>query len=268
MRQNLKNIGEELKETLVDLGLSETETKVFTFLVLQDVGLRATEIALRTHLNRTTLYGVLKALVSRGLISMSELRGVQVFQAIQPHLLVDYIERTREKLASNIKRVRDMVPTMNSIRTNQEGYRPLIKFYDGTEGIKQVYEELMVNNKEKLIYGFTGAQAAWQLMSMDWIEYIFKKRPAMGVHWLAISVDSPVMREAATHDKEHLRTTRFLPAHYHFDVELAAYDDKTLIMSFASEHPLAIQITDKNIAETVKSLFRYVDDTLKAKPTP
>jgi hypothetical protein len=79
---------------------------------------------------------------------------------------------------------------------------------------------------------------------------------------LALAVDSPESRELATHDKEQLRVTKFLPASYKFDVELGAYDDKTFILSFAEDHPWAMIISDKKIAETMKALFRYIDSTL------
>ena len=66
----------------------------------------------------------------------------------------------------------------------------------------------------------------------------------------------------STHDKEQLRVTKFLPPAYNFDIELASYDNKTAIMSFAEDHPWAMIIEDKKIAETIKSLFRYIDSTL------
>ena len=260
-----QKIDQSLIEALQDTGLHEAEVKVFVFLLQHDSGLRVTDIARRLRMNRTTLYGILKSLTAKGLISSSEKRGVLLFQSIQPHLLVDYLERARERLAKNIKKVEELVPAITSIRNQEERYRPNIQFFDGAEGIKQAYEDLVRNNKEKLVYGFTGIQAVYKLMGMDWIGYILKKRPAMGVKWLALAVDSSESRELSTHDKEQLRVTKFLPASYNFDVEMGSYDDKTFIISFAEDHPWAMIISDQKIAETVKALFRYIDNTLPEK---
>lgn len=262
MAHKTEIVSKELARILTNLGLTPNELRVFSFLLARGAGLKATEISARVRLNRTTLYGVLRSLVSRGLISSSETRGVLVFQSIQPHLLVDHIERSREQLARDALEVKKLLPALEDARSQQEGYRPFIKFFDGTEGIKQVYEDLMVNNNEKTVYGFTGAQAAWGLMSTDWIDYVLKKRPAMGVKWLAVSADQKEMREIAKHDVEQLRITKFLPGEYMFDVELIAYDDKTGIISFSAEHPWAALITDEKIATTVKAIFKYVDSTL------
>lgn len=256
---------ETLQETLSDTGLSEAEIKVFVFLLQHDVGLRVSDISRRTRTNRTTLYGILKSLAERGLVSSSEQRGVLLFQSIQPHLLVDYLERAQERLAKNIKKVEEIVPDITRLRNKEKGYRPQMQFFDGTEGIKQAYEDPLRNNKEKVIYGFGGIHAIYNLMSMDWIDYYLKKRPALGIKWLALAVDSPASRAMSKRDTVQLRTTKFLPAEFNFDIELGAYDDKTLIVSFAEDHPWALIITDKKIAETIKALFRYIDSTLPKK---
>lgn len=256
---------ETLTEALHDTGLDEVEIKTFIFLLRHDVGLKVSDIARRLKLNRTTLYGILKTLVDKGLVSSSEKRGVLLFQSIEPHRLVDYLERARERLAKNIKKIEDLVPAITSLRNQEERYRPNIKFFDGTEGIKQAYEDLIRNNKEKLVYGFTGAHAIYNLMDMDWIDYVLEKRPLMGVKWLALAVESPWARKMSESDATQLRVTKFLPPEYNFDIELAAYDDKAFIVSFAEDHPWAMIISDRKIAETVKALFRYIDSTVPAK---
>jgi sugar-specific transcriptional regulator TrmB len=253
---------EVLVEALADSGLNETEVRVFVFLLQHEIGLRVSDLARKIRLNRTTLYGILSSLSEKGLVSSSEQRGVLLYQSIQPHLLVDYLGRMQERLARNAKRVAAIVPEISRIRSQEERYRPRMKFFDGAEGIKHAYEDLVRNNKEKVVYGFTGIHAIYNLMGMDWIDYILKKRPSMGIKWLALAVDSPISREMSKYDKEQLRVTKFLPPEFNFDIEIAAYDDNAFIVSFAEDHPWAMIITDKKIAETIKALFRYIDSTL------
>ncbi len=253
---------ETLTEILRSAGLNEQETKVFIFLIRYATGLRVSEIARRMRLNRTTLYGTLKSLAAKGLLSSSERNGVLFFQSIQPHLLIDYLEQTREQLSKNIKKTADLIPAITNVRNKEERYHPNIQFFDGIEGIKEVYNDLIRNNKEKLVYGFTGAQALLNLMGYDWGDRIVKKRSSMGVKWLGLAVDSPYAREMAKRDQKQLRETRFLPPSYTFDIELVAYDEKAAIISFAEDYPWAMIITDKKIAETIKTVFRYVNDTL------
>ena len=262
----LQQITEGLSKALEGAGLNEGEIKTFLFLIAHDVGMRASEIARRVKMNRTTLYGIVNSLLDKGLVSSAEKSGVLFFQAIQPHLLIDYLERTNDQQGKNIKKVNELVPAILRERNQEERYRPNIRFFDGTEGIKQVYEDLIRNNKEKLVYGFTGIHAVYNLMSMDWIDYVLEKRPALGVKWLALAVDSPESRELSKHDKEQLRATKFLPPSYNFEIELASYDNKTAVMTFAEDHPWGMIIEDKKIADTVKALFCYVDSMLPGPP--
>lgn len=264
MAQNM-TIENKLKSVLINAGLSETEVTAFIFLLTHESAYRASEISKRTRLNRTTLYGVLSTLTSRGLVSQSEESGVLKFKAIQPHLLVNYLDRNREKLVESIKQTEELVPSLERARGNTDRYRPNMQFFDGVDGIKQVYEDLISNNKEKQVFGFTGIHAVYKLMGEEWINHILRYRPAMGVKWFAIAVDSPESRNLYANDEKHLRETKFLPSEYNFEVELAAYDDKVAAISFAEDYPWAMIINDKKIADTIKSVFRYVNNTL---PSP
>lgn len=255
----------KLKEILVNAGLSDTELNAFIFLLTHDSAHRASEISKRTRLNRTTLYGVLNSLMEKGLVSQSEEKGVMKFQAIQPHLLVNYLNRSREKLILSIKKAEELVPAIERARGQEQRYRPNMQFFDGVDGIKQVYEDLIANNKEKKVFGFTGIHAVYKLMGTEWINYILKYRPAMGVKWYALAVDSPESRNLYANDEKHLRETKFFPSDYNFEVELAAYDDKVAAISFAEDYPWAMIINDKKIADTIKEIFRYVNSTL---PSP
>jgi sugar-specific transcriptional regulator TrmB len=258
-----------LQAILKSIGLSDFEMRVFIFLLESGRSVRATEIARKTRLNRTTLYGVLKSLTNKALVTSSEDHGVLHFASIEPHLLVNYVERLKESLTKQAGRIKDILPSLEAKRAPTERYRPRMQFFDGTEGIEQAYEDTLYNNKEKKLFGFSGYQAVYNLMSTDWIDYYLKKRPLVGVKALIVAANNPTAQEISTHDEEQLRETKFLPPDFNFDIELLTYDNKTMVVSFAEDHPWALIITDEKIAETIKALFSYIDSTLpsyKRKP--
>lgn len=257
-----------LEEILTSASLSETEARAFTFLISNDASFRASKIAKRTRLNRTTLYSALESLIQKGLVSQSEESGVRTFRSIEPALLVNYLKRAKEKLSSDIDKAQELIPNLERLRGRDARYRPNMQFFDGVDGIKQVYEDVIGSNKEKKVFGFTGIHAVYKLMGEDWINHILRYRPAMGVKWYALAVDSPESRELYKHDEKHLRETKFLPPEYNFEVELAAYDDKVAVISYAEDYPWALVMHDKKIAETIKSVFKYVSDTLPYRAQP
>ena len=254
-----------LRDILISASLSETEARAFTFLVTHEESFRASEIAKRTKLNRTTLYSALNTLSEKGLVSHSDENGILRFRGIEPHLLLNYLKKNKEKVTQDIEKTQELLPALERARGITERYRPNMQFFDGVDGIKQVYEDLIANNKEKKVFGFTGIHAVYKLMGEEWINHILRYRPAMGVKWFAIAIDSPESRNLYANDEKHLRETKFLPAEYNFEVELAAYDDKVAAISFAEDYPWAMIINDKKIADTLKAVFRYVNETL---PSP
>lgn len=256
-----------LNEVLEHLGLSASEGQVFTYLLESGRAERISTISKNTKVNRTTLYGILKTLSKRGLVSSVEDGGILTYRSIQPHLLVDYIERSRERLSSDIERVRDIVPVIEQVRKTGGKAYPAIQYFDGVEGLKQAYEDTIRNNSSKVIYGFTGTDTVLSEKSidMDWIEYYIARRKKAGVEFLDIATASknePHWIKAR--DSKDFRLTKVLPPGFDFDIELAIYENKILIASFAKEHPLAVLIEDEKVAKTMKELFRYIDSTLSA----
>lgn len=255
-----KELRSSLSDIFLGLGLSPSEIDVFVFLLESGGGLRATEIARKTGVNRTTLYGILKILADRGLISSSEERGVLRFQSIQPHLLVDYVERAKEKLSSDAKRLNRLIPEIANARKSYGEEYPQIQFFGGTEGIKQVYEDTL--HEGSAMYGFINYEAALGLMGEEWANYYIQKRTAAGVPAYTIASDNAKAKEMRSKDEAHRRVVKIFPEGYEFDLEIMAYGDKVALVSFDASHPLAIIIKDHGIATTIKTLFKYVDSTL------
>lgn len=261
----LNHVEQNLKEVLEHLGLSPSEMKVFSYLLESARAERISIIARKIKLNRTTLYGVLKALSTRGLVSSVEDRGILAYRSIQPHLLVDYIERAKEKLSMDIAKVRDIVPLIEQVRKTGSSSYPSIQFFDGTEGIKQAYEDTIKNNPSKTIFGFTGTEAIFRsdAIDMEWVEWYMNKRAKAGVKYFTIAMDGPASRIIKARDARDLRVTKLLPPGYSYEIEMSIYENKVLIASFGKDHPLAVLIEDEKIGELMKSLFKYIDSTLK-----
>lgn len=258
-----KHIQDTFSKILADLGLNKSEAAVFTYLIQSGTPQRVTEIAKRGKMNRTTLYGILKTLSERGLVSSATERGTLRYRAIQPHLLIDYIERARNELSAHTDRIKNVIPLIEKMRATGGRASPSIQFFEGTEGIKQAYEDTIKGNPSKTVYGFTGTDAIYKFMQLDWIQYFLERRTKAGIKWNTIAMDSDQSRKMKARDGQESRFTKLLPKGYDFDIELAAYENKVLISAFAEDHPSAVLIEDEKIAETFKTLFRYIDSTLK-----
>ncbi len=259
-----ENIEKDLATILQEIGLNKSESKVFVYLLEGGQSVRVTNIARRMKMNRTTLYGILRNLSERGLVTSVEDRGILTYRAIDPHLLEDHVERMRQKLSGSIAKIKRVLPALDSARSRGHGVLPSIQFFEGPEGIKQAYEDSL-RGSAKQIFGFTGSQAVEYFFKSEdkkWAQKYVDRRSSAGIKFFAITADAPGSRHAQELDAKSLRLTKLLPAGFDFDIEIEIYGSKVLFASYSKEHPLAVLIEDEKIAGTMKTIFRYVDSTL------
>lgn len=254
-----------LEKTLKNLGISGNELKVLTFLLEEGGSLKATEIARKVQINRTTLYGILNDLTQRGFVSSTGDTGVARFQSIEPRALVSMLERAKDALDKSKEDVQVIIPALESARKSNQHHYPRVQFFEGVEGIKQVYEDSIIQNQEKKMVGFINYETAIQTLGEEWAHYFIQKRKKNDVFAETIATQTNVGREYKSKDKNQLRSIKFLPREYQFDIEIITYNDKTAFMSFDKENPVAVLIQDKKIAETFKNLFRYVNNSLSTE---
>lgn len=250
------------KNTLREVGLSPKETETL-WILLWEGSLPASQIARRTKLNRTTSYGILKSLAEKGLVSRTSIGGVTRFQSIDPRLLPDYIERMRSGLLERKKEIEGILPQIISARTKKNIF-PRIQFFEGIEGVKQAYEDTLENNQGKQLLDISGTDAIFTRMDSEWLDYYLKKRTRLGIRCVDLAPNTEWSRRSKAVDKEVLRITKLIPAQFTFDTEIDIYDNKVGIFSYSEKEPIAVIIEDEAIANTMKTLFAYMESHAKA----
>ena len=245
-----------IRKALKEIGLSDKESAVL--LVLIEKGpLYAAAISKAAKLNRTTAYGILKELSSKGLVSQIKRDGADQWQSIAPELLPGYIERRRDALTESSKAVENALPQIKLLRTKGKAL-PKVQFFEGVDGLKQAYEDTLENNKEKRLRDITGIDAAFNLFDAAWIEYYLKKRAKLGVQCVDLVPDTDWGHKSKLDDEKYIRTTKFLPREHGFDAEVSIYDNKVGIFSYAENNPVAILIEDDTISHMMKTLFDFM----------
>lgn len=249
-----------IKRALESIGLGDKEARVLLAL-LENGPMFAAAVARTAKLNRTTTYGILKELSSKGLVSSSN--GVATkYQSIAPELLPAYIERRGNELLEMKNQVSELVPQIKMLRAKGK-VLPKVQFFEGKEGIEQAYVDKLENNKAKVVYEFTGMDTTYEKLGPAFIDYYLKKRISSKIKSEYIAPDTPFARKEAEFDKEYYRQVKFIPPQYAMDTEISIYDNKVSLTSFSAENPVTILIEDENLARTMKKLFDYVQQSSK-----
>jgi sugar-specific transcriptional regulator TrmB len=140
----------EATQRLLELGFSDKEAQVY--LALLELGPSAVnEIAKKSGVNRSTTYLSLEALMKRGLAS-GVVRDKKVFYAAEsPERLDALLSKEKELIEERRKKLEDAIPTFMALFNAVED-KPVVRFFEGEEGIALSRDELMRSSGEFLSF--------------------------------------------------------------------------------------------------------------------
>jgi HTH-type transcriptional regulator, sugar sensing transcriptional regulator len=229
----LKNLGLNEKEAMVYLALLELgQSQIF-------------EISRKSAIKRTTVYTILEKLKEKGLIS-SVMKGKRIlYSAADPRKL-------QQEARDRVETIERLMPELLSI-TNLIEKKPKVRFYEGIEGIEEVYKDALNYTNQEMVAWVS--QYAWHALTKEFEDYYIPRRVKNKVWVRAIAPDTPETRLYKERDQVQLRKTKLVDNHlFPIDVEIDLYGkDKISIMAF--EEKIGLIIESRKIYNTLKSIF-------------
>ena len=246
------------KESLETIGLTHDEAEVYEIL-LQNGQSGAGSILKRATVKRGLLYKILSRLKQRGLVTEKSLRGRTIFSAAPPDELLKSAEAAEAEAARVKKSIVEILPEMKA-KYNLSNERPVFRFYEGTDGLRKLYEEKLLPEVSKEFRFIRPLQArVYQDTFGKWFTYFLNKRAEMGIKTRAITPDDPDANHDPKKDaRRGVARTWIRPEDYTSHVEINTHGDKTEIISYGKEI-FAFTIDDAYIAKAVKDLFTLAE---------
>jgi len=132
-----------LEKYLQDIGLSDKEATVYlTLLAVEHASVL--DLAKKTKIKRPTVYVVLESLSKKGLVSETTIGKKTHYQAEPPERLETFVEKRKIALEESQRTLKDVIPQIKSI-ARETGERPVVKYFEGKEGIISASEEMFRN---------------------------------------------------------------------------------------------------------------------------
>jgi len=136
--------------------------------------------------------------------------------------------------------------------------RPKVQFFEGAKGIREAYEDTL--SAKNGILAYANAETVQAGIPNFFPEY-YQRRAKMKVPIKAIFPQNETSRERATHDREELRQTKFLPHQdMTFSPEVNIYNNKVLIASWKEK--MAVIIESKEFADHERLMYQLIWDRL------
>ena len=244
----MKNEQIKLKNNLKEIGLSEKEAGVYIAVLSLGKGTVA-QISRNANINRTTGYDILDSLSAKGLVSISGKEPKQEFIAESPENLSKFLADEIKKKHVALQKTEELIPELKSMHNVAD--RPKVRFYEGTEGLIEVYEDTLTSHEPIRAYATVDDM---HLALPNYFPKYYKRRAGAGIAIRAITPKTEIGMERKAQDKAEMREMAFVPADkFYFSPEINIYDNKVMIASWREK--LGIIIESSEIADAMKKIY-------------
>ncbi len=233
------------------LNLTDEEALVYTT-ALQLGEASLLEIAEKSGVHRTSIYRFLDALIQRQVLIATKKKKRTVYSAADPEQLKEYIQ-------TKVHEMNRLLPDLKAIQ-NSVSAKPRVQFFEGAEGIKLVYNDMLKEGKS--FDGYGDFEFSVKMMGDYFRDHFVPERIRRGMLWRGILRDSTAAREWGKRDNKDLREARFLPGG-DITTEINIYGNKVALVSFRSIVPFAVLIEDADIAHTQHVAWQGLWDRLE-----
>ena len=253
MRENLLKI-------LGEIGFSEKESRIYLALLELEQA-TANEVARKADINRTSAYDVLEVLIKRGVVSKYKKKARTFFMVGDPRKLISYLEHEKGDFEKTIekqeRKITEVLPELVSLQ-NPLSTRPKVQFFEGVKGMREAYEDTLTAKDGILAYA--NVETVHAGIPNFFPEY-YQRRTREKVPIKAIFPQNEASRERASHNREELRQTKFLPhKEMTFSPEVNIYNNKVLIASWREK--MAIIIESKEFADHERLVYQLLWEKL------
>ncbi len=238
-----------LIDELKSLGLSDQEAAIY--LACVELGPSSVlDIARKTKAHRTTVYNTVYSLLEKKLLSESVLGKRRV-------LVPEGANAFKNMLQSKLDRVDGIAGELLAL-SRESTTKPVVKFFMGVNGIKDVFRASVLETKEQVQYGIFTVEEL--MRSSDLLEFFLGEfstlRKKHKISAKIIVADTPGGTKYKELDKEKFRETRLLPASsYSFPAEIMFHDNVVQLFVISETEQFCVTIESPAIAKTMKMIF-------------
>lgn len=236
---------------LISLGLNQKETRVY-LAVLELGEVLASSLARRTGIKRTTVYHILENLHQKGLVTFYEKKKARYFSPVDAGFLLKICQEKVERAEAELEEFSRILPQLKTI-SNFYQASPPVRFFDGKEGIKRIYQDIL--RTEKSCFVFSNQEELFRIFP-DFSEFFTRKRIEKKMALLMIMPFAKNWRFQKEEKEKSLRACQSLTwEKFPFQGEIWIYGHKVVIISFTEIK--AVLIEDQKIALMFRAIFDF-----------
>lgn len=241
-----------LEQYLQSLGLSDKEAKLY-LAGLQLGPASIQQLAQDSGVKRSTIYELITSLIDQGLFIISQKGKRKVYTAQEPDNLLLYLKQ-KEKIIEKI------MPDLEALK-NSSATKPAIRVYEGLDGLKQIYEDMI--KKPSDILAMAAPKEKISTMLLDYLINEWEpRRISSGIKMRRINVnntDDDDKSYQLSDRVSELETIRYLPVErYPFSVGIYVYRQKVAFVAYDNQEMVGIVVRSAAIRSTISMVFELL----------
>lgn len=241
------------------LGFSDKEERVY--LALAELGQSsATLLSKQTEIPRATLYGVLDALIEKGVASREQRRGASHYVLNSTDSLSRIVERHRNEVSEQEQVAKELITMLTPQLRGRHHGLPSVQIFEGKQNIETMLYDYLpawrrsyVRSGDPVLWGYQDHTIVETYRK--WHEYMWETRsPKEEIRLFT----NPTDLEKELHVQIPRREIRALPEHVQFSSSIWIYGDY-IVMAITRQKPqYAVQMKDSMLASNLRTIFRLL----------
>jgi len=250
---------------MTQLGMDEKELEVY--LQLLKLGpVRATAVARRLKLPRTTVINVLTRLEEANMVTRSIHKNAFIFAPIHPENLPSIVEMQRRRKDQELNKLIDdlhkLTPELTGMMHSSKSL-PSVKFYQGKEAARTVLFDTLSSKTE--LKDFANIDAMFRHIEDINNEYV-AEREKTSIVKRSLILDTPFARqvyEGGKYSSKSHRGYKWIDRNlYPFTLEMNIYDGKVSYLTYVENDFVGVIIENEHIYQMHDSVWNLLWDTL------
>ena len=254
----IKNL--TLVKKLEKSGFSDKEASVYVAL-LELGGAFPSRIAEYCGLKRATTYNVLLTLSIRGVINEIEKRNKLFYQIEKPEKISRYAQGQISRAEDALDNTKKIIPEIESLYNSLKDH-PSVSYYEGTEGLLSIYEDMISGKKPYEMLAFSKADDFVNFLSAEFLKKFVSKKVEIGITTRGLIPDTPENRNFSetyfgkTPEKFWPKRKYIKPENFPLSGEIIMYSDsKIAIINFNNNQMTGIVVDDRALHQMMRTIF-------------
>lgn len=245
------------QKNLEYLGLSEKEALVYVALLKVEKS-QAIQLARKLGIKQPTIYVILDSLLKKNLVREVQVGKRAFYSAESPESLTRLVLKEKNEIDNKAKRAEKIIAELKTI-DKDEGERPVVRFYEGKEALKQSVKEYVDTEEfsEGLDYGIYSYDLLPKIFDEKSLKEIDLKRTENNIRFRAIYTGEEKVIGKSSKIQESIKIDK---DRFPIECDVNIFKDEVRFHTVVNNgmSPSGIVIKNKEISTTLKSIIDYI----------